>query len=137
MEIFKQDYRLRKDDLNYAFYADSVAYPYAGLTYKYSPYWVRYELGRSHENNLAFEPFGSLFRIPEEISTGTFRPNFIIGYDWYIGLYKIRWKIKKTSDSNIEYIDVPFRVTTEGIYNQTGPVFGGFLDLPAGLDILD
>ena len=137
MESFKQDYRLEEDDLNYTFYDDGVSYLYNGLTQKYSPYWVRYELGRIQESNLSYFPLGSLFRIPDELETGTFRPNFIIGHDWKTGLYKIRWKFKKTAYSDIEYVEVPFMVVTEGIYDFAEEILGGFLDLPADLNIID
>lgn len=137
MEILKQDYRLKDGDLNYTFFDDDVSYLYNGLTQKYSPYWVRYEVGRIQESNLAYFPLGSLFRIPYEIETGIFRPNFIIGRDWKTGLYKIRWKYKKTAYSDVEYKEVPFIITTEGIYDFSEEVLGGYMDLAADLNIID
>jgi len=137
MEILKQDYRLKEWDLQHTFYADSVAYPYNGIAHKYSPYWVRYELGRIQEDNLAYFPLGSLFRIPDQLGAGVSRPNFIIGHDWKTGLYKIRWKYKKSANTDIEYFDVPFLVITSGIYDYSEEILGGFLDLPADLRIID
>lgn len=137
MESFKQDYRLNEADLNYSFYNDEVAYPFSGLTYRYSPYWVRYEIGIRQESNSSYFPIGSIFRIPDEISTGIYRPNFIIGSDWNTGDYIIRWKYKKSAGSVIEYAEVAFKVVTEGIKDFSEEVIGGYLDLPADLRIVD
>jgi hypothetical protein len=137
MEELKLDYRLKDGDLNYSFYNDEVAYPYSGLALKYSPYWVRYELGRYQESNNSYYPQGSLFRIPYEISTGTFRPNFIIGPDWGTGNYVIRWKFKKSAESVIEYVDVPFKVISDGISDYSEGILGGYLDLPAHVNVID
>ena len=137
MEVLKLDYRLREEDLNYSFYNDEVAYPYSGLAHKYSPYWVRYELGRLQESNNSYYPLGNQFRIPEELSTGTYRPNFIIGHDWNTGQYVIRWKFKKSAAANIEYVEVPFMVVTDGIYDYSEEILGGYLDLPADLKVID
>jgi len=137
MEILKQDYRLKEGDLHYTFYSDSVAYPYGSLPQKYSPYWVRYEIGQVQEDNLSYYPKGSLFRLPVEVETGIFRPNFIIGPDWDVGLYKIRWKYKKSAGTNVEYADISFYIATGGLYDYSKKMLGGFLDLPADLNIID
>jgi len=136
MEIFRQDYRLKKSDLNITFFSVDVAYPYSGLPFKYSPYWVRYELGELQDITNAYYPMGSIYRLPDEVSTGVYRPNFIIGHDWKTGTYRLVWKYKKEVLSPVERLYVDFRVVTSGIYDNTEVLLGGYRDLPAELNVI-
>lgn len=133
MEEFYQGYRLKDDDLEISFWAYDVYYPGSYGNY-YSPYWIRYGLGYINEND-HYHEIGPRYRIPEELKTGYFRPNFIIGEKWPLGTYEIRWKYKDFENSSIEFRKVQFKIVSAGIYNQTG-YFPDYLDLPASLSIL-
>jgi len=127
MEIFSQGTRLGEDDLVTVFWAYPVYYPTIYGNY-YSPYWVRYGIGYTEDGH--YHEFGARYRIPVEIKTGYFRPNFIVGEDWAVGKYEIRWKYKNYENSEIEYRSVEFEVCSSGINNQKD-VPEDYLDLPA------
>ena len=117
-ETIQQNYRLQQTDLNNLLYSTSVYYP-PGVSYAYSPYWMRYGLGYINDND-HYHEIGPRYRIPEELKTGVYRPNFIVGEKWPVGTYEIRWKYRIHADSPIVYQSVRFTVTTAGIYNQPG-----------------
>jgi len=125
MESFIQGYRLQQEDLNYSFYF---------YRYPYSPFWVRYGLGYINPDG-TYHEFGTRYRLPDELQTGLFRPNFAIGDDWYVGTYEVRWKYQIRENSAILIDSVQFQVTTAGIYNTTGN-YPEYYDLPASMTVI-
>jgi hypothetical protein len=115
---FKQGYRLGNSDLNILFF-DSQGR-------SISPYSVSYEVGYITEADNKFHRVGIANRIPIEIRTGRFRPNFQVGDKWNTGNYEIRWNYQVTNGGAVETISVPFLVITKGIYDFTATDIGVF-----------
>jgi len=134
VESFKQGYRLGDDDLIKTFYRNSVYYSNSTGNF-YSPYWISYEVGRFREDLNSYDPIGSLFRIPIELDTGVFRPNFIIGDKWDTGVYELKWKFKVSANAAEEKESVMFEVITEGILDS-GLAVQYYQDLAGSFDII-
>ena len=94
--------------LNTSFCAQGVAYP-AYLAYFYTPYYLSYEIDYKDVSGRII-PFGNRNRIPEKVSQGIYRPNFIVGDDWSAGNYQITWKYKISAASEIVTQVNPFQV---------------------------
>ena len=135
MESFTQGYRLRQEDLNFHLFA-RYNYNQQYLTFPYTPYWLRYDLGFIREDNNQFYPIGAKNRIPDILSTGTFRPNFIIGDRWAPGTYEIRWNYRDSSLSNIETQIVQFSVVSEGVYQPLLSMYNHY-DIVAFFTLVD
>lgn len=133
MEEFYQGYRLLDTDLITSFWAYPVYYPSIYGNF-YSPYWVRYGLGYIDDHG-HYHEFGSRYRIPIELETGYYRPNFIIGDTWATGTYEVRWKYRVYQNSDIEYRSVQFKVLSSGIHDQPGD-YPDYLDLPASMQVI-
>lgn len=109
-----REYRLQDDDLNIQFlgrYNNNQPL----ITDFYSPSWVRYSVGRIDSDTGDFIPVGSTFRIPVELKTGVYRPNFVIKESWLPGDYEMRWFYKVMESSDMEEVVVPFSVLFDGI----------------------
>lgn len=131
MDIFKLDYRISQKDLNYTFYGDATP-PYNSRSVV-QPYWVRYEIVHVFEDRDV--RVGPSLRVPSLRGPGVYRPNFIIGREWRVGLYKIVWKYKISADSRLETADVLFRVVTDGLYNNMQRKATGHIDVAGKLGI--
>lgn len=116
MESFVQGYRLLQTDLNIEFWRHSIHYP-PPFAFRYSPYWIRYQVGYVPDDISRFYRIGIQYRLPDELDTGLFRPNFIIGDDWGPGNYQIRWLYKDYENSSIAERFVGFRVVSAGIFS--------------------
>lgn len=115
MESFIQGHRIGQEDLVLYLYARYYsAKPYE--TFPYTPFWIRYDVGFIHPTTNNFMPVGSTDRLPYIIDTGKIRPNFIIGNNWKIGTYEIRWHYKATETSATQTTIVEFSVTSDGIH---------------------
>jgi hypothetical protein len=135
MESFAQGYRLKAQDLNAVFYLSDSRY-YSVLPSLFSPYWVRYAVGYIQPGTERYYQIGPRYRLADERSTGVFRPNFIIGEDWLVGTYKIRWMYKNFENSLEEVREVLFEVETAGINNGT-MALQNFQNLYAILTVID
>ena len=134
MESFSQGYRLEEGDLNKTFYRNSVYY--SGSTGNfYTPYWVRYEIGKVNASTGLYYAIGSTERIPDFIQTGVVRPNFIIGENWDTGIYELKWIFKDSANSAEEIAFEQFEVVTEGIYDS-GDAVPFYVDLPGSFIII-
>jgi hypothetical protein len=114
MESFEQGYRLGSDDLVlnlYARYYNSQPY----MDFPFTPFWIRYDVGFIHQVTNQFMPIGCKKRIPDIINTGRVKPNFIIGDDWKIGVYEIKWYYTVTETSDIQMTSVQFSVSSNGV----------------------
>jgi hypothetical protein len=143
MESFVQGTRLGRDDLNIQFYGPQVvsrlwaelggiraAFGLEPEYYPVTPWWIRYGLGYVTPQDLVYHEFGVRYRLPDEISTGVLRPNFIIGSDWLTGTYRVLWKYMMYEDSDIEFRWVDFTVVSAGIDSGVHQ-FKDYVDLPA------
>lgn len=134
MESFKQGYRLQQDDLLLNFYARYYnVQPY--VTCPYSPYWIRYDIGFIYSITNEFYPVGAVNRIPDELSTGIFRPNFIVGDDWDPGIYEIRWHYKDYENSILQEKIIEFEILSDGIMQSRLYMFN-HVDLPANFTLI-
>lgn len=88
MASLKQGQALTKSDLNVYFYVSG------NLS---DPYWVTYTLYDSTTGN--DEVIGLPDRIPLKFETGSYFANWTVPDDEPIGLHKIRWKYKESSNS--------------------------------------
>ena len=94
-----------------------------------SPSVITYAVGPVN-NAGVFLPIGTTTRIPLEMRTGRFRPNFQIGDDWYTGNYQVAWTYQmNATDTPITYT-VPFVVMTWGIVDNNASS-GGSLGMQA------
>ena len=134
MESFTQGYRLRQEDLNFNLFA-RYNYNQQYLTFPYTPYWLRYDIGFICPETSEFYPVGILNRKPDIISTGTFRPNFIVGDDWTPGTYEIRWSYRDSSSSDIQTQIVQFTIVSDGIGQDRISMYNHW-DLPAFFTLL-
>lgn len=134
MEEFYQGYRLREEDLNTEFWRQNIHYP-PPLTYLYSPYWVRYSIGWIHPTTGIRYRIGPFHRLPDEVQTGVFRPNLVIGDAWATGTYEIRWFYMDFDYSSIEERRVRFTVLSAGIANALMD-YQDYFDLPALLTVV-
>lgn len=144
MESFAQGTRLGQGDLNIQFYGPPMApglwaelggiraaHGLEPVYYPATPWWIRYGLGYVTPGDTVYHEFGVRYRLPDEVSTGVLRPNFIIGSDWLTGTYRVLWKYMMYEDSNIELRGVDFTVVTAGIRSGV-PQFKDYVDLSAG-----
>lgn len=116
MESFSQDYRLQEGDLNVSFYGQGLISP-AALTVPYAPYYLSYEIDYYKATELRWIRLGPLYRLPEEVRSGVYRANFIIGDRWATGDYRIIWKYRISADSDLETKTYSFTVLSKGVEN--------------------
>lgn len=135
MEQFYQGHRLQDTDLNTEFWSQSYFNP-NGYSNPYSPCWIRYGLGYIHPDTGIYYEFGARYRLPIELRTGVFRPNFIIDEKAPTGTYEIRWKYRNFENSDIEFRKVHFQVISAGIYDQVGD-FPDYVDLAGYFTVID
>lgn len=135
MDSFYQGYRLTQTDLTTEFYRQNLLYP-PPLYYQYSPYWVRYALGYIAPDTGIYYRVGPAQRLPDELQTGLYRPNFIIWEDWYPGVYEIRWLYRDYENSDIQMRKVQFEVFSAGLYT-TSITLRDYVDLPASMQVID
>lgn len=114
MESFRQGYRLKEGDLQTTFRTQNLTYP-TGLTYLYSPYWVRYEIAYYHPTEDRYIRIGPLNRLSENIRTGVYRANFIVGDHWTPGKYRIKWKYRISRAASQNSFSLNFRIVSKGI----------------------
>lgn len=146
MEIFEQGYRLQYTDLNTWFYTNTYvnAAPldnigttldlFPGAPLPYSPFWVRYGIG--YVDGIGhYHEFGERYRMPVELQTGLFHPNFIIGSDWGTGIYEIRWKYRISDGDDIQVMKVQFYVESAGTYDRPG-TYTDCLDLTGAMIVV-
>jgi hypothetical protein len=107
---FKQGHRIGDGDLDAAFMTmdgDDL-----------SPHYIAYQVGEASGQN--FHPIGSDHRIPVEMRTGRFRPNFQIGDSWRTGYYEVRWTYQMSNGDAPQMGSSFFIVSTSGIYDVPG-----------------
>ena len=125
MDSFIQGYRLQQEDLNFNLFS-RYNYNQQNLTFPYTPYWLRYDIGFIREDTSEFYPIGSKNRKPDILSTGVFRPNFIIGDRWTPGIYELRWYYRDSASSDIQTQIIQFEVTSDGISQPLIQVYNHF-----------
>lgn len=135
MESFRQGYRLQTGDLNTHFIAQGVSYP-PGMAYAYSPYSVSYEIAYYHPDEARYLRIGPLNRIPENIRTGLYRANFIVGEDWTPGTYRITWKYHVSETSDEETIEEEFEIVSRGVDSAIFTILLCQRNLPARVNVL-
>lgn len=116
MESFAQGYRLLQTDLNIEFWRHNIHYP-PPFAFRYSPYWIRYQIGVVPDDIQRFYRIGRRYRLPDELDTGLFRPNFIVGDTWGPGSYQIRWLYKVYENSDVQEEFVGFQVVSAGVFD--------------------
>lgn len=117
MDSFIQGYRLGQSDLLLNLFA-RYNYSQPDVSFPYTPYWIRYDLGFIHPITSVFMPIGAINRLPEIIDTGKVRPNFIVGENWKPGVYEIRWYYKAMEDSTAQLTIVQFSITSSGMRQE-------------------
>jgi len=116
---FYPGYRMQEDDLNIAFCSQGLYYPY-NLAYFYSPVNLSYEIDYYipvSESASKLIPYGNRNRIPEKVTQGVYRANFIVGYDWPTGFYNIVWKYQMSPIGPVQTITNTFQVLNNGYKN--------------------
>jgi hypothetical protein len=98
---------------------------------------------------------GNINRIPEKVTQGVYRANFIVGDDWPTGYYNIVWKYQMSPIGPVQRIINTFQVTNGGYKNvvfyyhycnedlpatfivllESEDLSGSFNILPSGLDL--
>jgi hypothetical protein len=116
---FYRGYTVDDNDLTVTFTSGGY-YDISGLTTYYSPYWISYEVGWINPDTLVYNRLGPLDRVPLNTGVGRFYANFVIGLDWPIATYQIRWKYKVSDSSAVEYISNNFTVIPELSSGLTG-----------------
>ena len=89
-----------------------------------SPFAVTYALGTASPYD--FNPIGSPERKPLMPRIGRYRPNFMVGDDWYTGAYECRWSIIINEGDAPAYRSVPFNVCTAGTSDISARSMGVF-----------
>ena len=56
-------------------------------------------------------------RLPLNVRTGRFSPNFIIGVKWYTGNYRLRWSYKISTLDTVLVRNIDFEVVSSGVYD--------------------
>lgn len=134
--VYYQGYRLERDDLNIAFWSNSVYYP-VGISNAYSPYWIRYDVSWVDPSSGVPQRIGSLNRRAEELRTGLFRANFIIADDWPTGTYRLRWKYRVSEASDVEYVERLFTVACAGLYEGSLNITITYHNLSGTISVTD
>jgi hypothetical protein len=134
METFIQGHRLRMEDLNIIFYSRDPRY-YSVVPSAFTPFWISYAVGYIQPGTNRYYRIGPRYRLPEELSTGVLRPNFIIGEDWLVGTYKIKWFFQEFENSAVSVQEVLFAVESAGINNGT-MLLQNFQNLYASLTVV-
>ena len=132
--IFYPGYRLQEEDLNVSFCAQGVAYP-QNLAYFYTPYNLSYEID-FYTNDRKLVPYGSRTRVPEIVTQGVYRANFIVGYDWPTGYYNIVWSYQTSLTGPVQTITNTFQVLNSGYRAVQFIYFYCNNDLPATFMVL-
>lgn len=136
MESFRQGYRLKDGELQTVFHTQGLTYP-PGLTYLYSPYWVRYEIAYYHPDESRYLRIGPLNRIPVNVRTGIYRANIIIGDHWTPGKYRIKWKYRISDASDIEDHSEEFSVLSRGVDSAIFEILYCRRNLGGRVDVLE
>jgi hypothetical protein len=133
--VYDPGYRLQDEDLNVSFCAQGLTWP-LGVAYFYTPNSVEYEIDFFNTDGRLVS-YGNADRIPEIVTQGVYRANFIVGDDWPTGFYQILWKYQTSANSSIETISKIFQVTTGGYISNifeyhycNNDLVGNFVVLP-------
>lgn len=135
MESFIPGYRLQKEDLNVSFYAQGISYP-AAIAYPYSPYHLSYEIGYIHPDGRILR-VGPLDRIPEKVSTGVFRANFIVEEVWATGVYQITWKYNTSATTDTATKLQQFEVLSNGLNSILFEILFSYRNMTGNFVVLE
>jgi len=123
---FTQGHLIQNGDLDAVFLNSQGRY--------FSPFQISYSVGAMSDDG-NYRPMGSEERIPVEMRTGRYRPNFQIGDTWFTGSYEIRWSVTVSEGEEPFIRSVPFSVLTAGTHD-VNPSSLGTYDLGAAVFIL-
>jgi hypothetical protein len=125
--VFKHGHLIQNGDLDAVFLNSEKNH--------FSPYSISYAVGAMSDDG-NFRGIGSSERIPVEMRTGRYRPNFQIGDTWFTGSYEIRWTLVVNNGDESITRSVPFTVASGGINNVSASTLGTY-DLGAAVFIIE
>jgi hypothetical protein len=79
---------------------------------------------------------GNINRIPEKVTQGVYRANFIVGDDWPTGYYNIVWSYQTSLTGPVQTITNTFQVLNSGYRAVQFIYFYCNNDLPATFTVL-